>query len=326
MTGRRRLLGLAAALWAVPILGAAPAAAQDGPTDKVRVVASFSVLADMARVVGGDAVEVASLVGTDADAHMFQPAPAHVRAVSQAQLVVVNGHGFEGWMTRLIRSANYKGPVVTASAGVPTLGMGKDAAHGPGHGNAKARSGHSHGHAHSHASADPHIWQDPQRAQAMVRNIADGLAKVAPARADRFRANAEAYAQELARIEAWGQEQLAAVPPDRRRVVTSHDSFGYLGDRFGIAFVPAQGLSTDAEPTAQQVAALIRQVRQDGIRAVFVENVSNPRMIERIAAESGAVVGGRLYSDALSGPGGPAPSHAAMLRHNIGAIVAALKR
>jgi zinc/manganese transport system substrate-binding protein len=307
----RRTLLAAAALAAAVSLPAA-ASAQDRP---VRVVASFSILADMAKAVGGDAVEVVSIIGPDADSHVYQPTPSDARKLADADLVIVNGHGFEGWMTRLIRSAGYRGPVVTATDGIRTL-----------RGEGGHSHGHSHGHAHghSHDGPDPHVWQDPRRAQFMARNIGEGLARVAPAKAEAFRANVAAYRAELEALEQWAQAEIARVPEDRRRVVVGHDSFRYMGDRFGIRFLPAQGVTTDSEPTAQQVARLIRQIERERIAAVFVENITNPRLIEQIASEAGARVGGRLYSDALSAPGGDAPTYLDLVRHNVRTIVAAL--
>lgn len=306
----RRTLLAAAALAAAAAIPAA-ASAQDRP---IRVVASFSILGDMARAVGGDAVEVVSIIGPDADSHVYQPTPSDARALAEADLVVVNGHGFEGWMTRLVRSSGYRGPVVTATEGIRTLRGGEG---GPGH-------GHGHSHGHSHDGPDPHVWQDPRRAQFMARNIGDGLARVAPAKAEAFAAGVAAYRAELEEIERWAQAEIARIPEERRRVVVGHDSFRYMGDRFGIRFLPAQGVTTDSEPTAQQVARLIRQIERERIAAVFVENITNPRLIEQIASEAGATVGGRLYSDALSAPGGEAPTYLDLVRHNVRTIVAAL--
>jgi zinc/manganese transport system substrate-binding protein len=306
----RRTLLAAAALAAAAAIPAV-ASAQDRP---IRVVASFSILGDMARAVGGDAVEVVSIIGPDADSHVYQPTPSDARALADADLVVVNGHGFEGWMTRLIRSAGYRGPVVTATDGIRTLRGGEG---GQGH-------GHGHSHGHSHDGPDPHVWQDPRRAQFMARNIGDGLARVAPAKAEAFGARVAAYRAELEEIERWAQAEIARIPEERRRVVVGHDSFRYMGDRFGIRFLPAQGVTTDSEPTAQQVARLIRQIERERIAAVFVENITNPRLIEQIASEAGATVGGRLYSDALSAPGGEAPTYLDLVRHNVRTIVAAL--
>jgi zinc/manganese transport system substrate-binding protein len=324
MPSRRSLLlaGLAfgafAPLAGGPLFVARPAHAQGGPVDRtgapLRVIASFSILADMVRAIGGEGVVVDALVGPDADAHVFQPTPADARRLAQAQVVVVMGQGFEGWMTRLVRSAAYKGPVVTASQGIRGRRMPE----------AKA-GGHSHGHSHAN-EIDPHMWHDPRRAQQMVRTIADALAKADPARAAAFRAGADAYVAQLQDLDRWAEARFAALAPDQRRIVTSHDSFGYLAERYGLTVLSPQGISTEAEATAQQVAQLIRQVRDRQVRAIFVENVTNPRLIEQIASETGAVVGGRLYSDALSGPTGPAPTYLAMMRHNVAAIADAIVR
>lgn len=306
---RRTLLtSAAAAAAALPFAGGRPALA----AEPLRVVASFSILADIVRAVGGEGVTVDALVGPDADAHVFQPSPADARRLAAAQVVVVIGNGFEGWMTRLVRSAAYKGPVVTASQGIQTRRMPE-------------AKGAGHGHSHAH-DVDPHIWHDPRRVQRMVRTITDALAKADPSRAAAFKANADAYSAELEALDRWAEARFAALPRDQRRIVTSHDSFGYLAERYGLTVLSPQGVSTEAEATAQQVAQLIRQVRDRQARAIFVENVTNPRLIEQIASETGAVVGGRLYSDALSGPAGPAPTYLALMRHNVAAIADAIVR
>jgi zinc/manganese transport system substrate-binding protein len=305
---RRTLLATAAAAALLPLAPLRRA----GAAEPLRVVASFSILADMVRVVGGEGVTVDTLVGPDGDAHVFQPSPADARRVAGAQVVVVVGLGFEGWMSRLVRSAAYKGPVVTASQGIQTRRMPE-------------AKGHGHGHSHAH-DVDPHLWHDPRRTQRMVRTIADALAKADPARAAAFKANADAYVSELDALDRWAEARFAAVPRDQRRIVTSHDSFGYLAERYGLTVLSPQGVSTEAEATAQQVAQLIRQVRDRQVRAIFVENVTNPRLIEQIASETGAVVGGRLYSDALSGPAGAAPTYLALMRHNITTIADAIVR
>ena len=305
---RRTLLASAAAGVLAPLGIVGPAAA----APPLRVVASFSILADLVRATGGDGVAVDALVGPDADAHVFQPSPADARRVATAQVVVVMGLGFEGWMARLVRSAAYRGPVVTASTGIPTRRIA-DAK-----GDAAGR-----GHAHD---VDPHLWHDPRRVQRMVRTIADALAAADPARAPAVRTAADAYVAEIEALDRWAEARFAAVPPDRRRIVTSHDSLGYLAERYGLVVLAAQGVSTEAEPTARQVAQLIRQVRDRQAHAIFVEAMTNPRLIEQIAAETGAVVGGRLFSDALSGPDGPAPTYLALMRHNVTMITDALAR
>lgn len=292
---------------ALALFIALPAAAQD----KLRIVASFSILGDLVAQVAGDAATVQTLVGADQDAHVFEPSPADARTVAQAQVVVINGLGFEGWQARLVKASGYKGPVITAAQGIPTRTM---------------KGGHDHGHGHSHGGgSDPHIWQDPQRAARMVTNIAEGLAKADPGRAATYRANAEAYRAKLTELDAWVATEIASVPADRRKVVTSHDAFSYFGDRYKVRFLSPQGISTDSEPSAKAMAGLIRTLRAEGVKTIFVENISNPRLLEQLAREAGAKVGPRLYSDALSKSDGPTPSYIAMIRYNTGLLRAAMQ-
>lgn len=299
---RRWLLGMLA-------LGAT-GATRAQPAQAGRVVASFSVLADMAREVAPAGVEVTSLVGPDADAHVFKPSPADGRRLAQADLVLVNGLGFEGWIERLVRASGYRGTVAVAAEGL------------------KARRGagsHGHGHGHGHAhDVDPHAWHDLAHARHYVTRIAEALATRWPDRAAEIAGRRADY---LSRIEALDQrlrERLAAVPREQRRVIVSHDAFGYLGAAYGIDFFAPQGWNTHSEPSAATVARLIRQIRQQQVRAIFVENISDPRLVERIAREAGARVGGTLYSDALSRPGGPADSYLKMFEHNVTTLAQAL--
>ena len=279
------------------------------------VTTSFSILGDLVSQVGGERVKVRTLVGADEDAHAFQPRPSDARNVGGAALVVVNGLGFDDWMVRLARSGGYKGEVVVASAGIETLGMAKD----------------DHDHDHGHRSGtpdakavDPHAWQDVGNVRRYVANIADALAKADPEGATAYRANAERYDGELKALDAEIRAAFAALPAERRKVVSSHDAFGYFDRAYGIRFLSPVGVSNNAEPTAQGVARLIRQLKAEKVPAVFIENVADPRLIERIRSESGAQIGGTLYSDALSKAGGPAPSYVQMMRANLDALRQAL--
>jgi zinc/manganese transport system substrate-binding protein len=309
----RRSLLLGAAI-AAPALLPRLARAQAG----IRVVASFSILGDMVGQIAGDRVQMRSIAGPNVDAHSFQPRPSDAQALRDATLVVRNGLGFDGWMDRMIRSANYRGPVVTATEGVTPRTM----------------AAHSHGHGHLHGNAqggrprtvpDPHAWQDPRLGALYARNIARGLAGADAANAAAHAAAGEAYAARLEALDGWIRAQIATVPEARRKVVTSHDAFGYFGAAYGIRFLAPQGVSTEGEPSAQQVAALIRQIRAEGITAVFLENMANPATLERLAREAGVRVRGRLYADALSAPDGPAATYEAMFRHNVGLLVPAMR-
>ena len=291
---------------------------------KLEVTTSFSILGDLVSQVGGERVKVRTLVGADEDAHAFQPRPSDARNVGGAALVVVNGLGFDDWMVRLARSGGYKGEVVVASAGIDTLAMTKDDEHD-----------HDHGHGHGHEgekpndkanarAVDPHAWQDVGNVRRYVANIADALAKADPEGAAAYRANAERYDGELKALDAEIRAAFAALPTERRKVVSSHDAFGYFGRAYGIRFLSPVGVANNAEPTAQGVARLIRQLKAEKVPAVFIENVADPRLIERIRSESGAQVGGTLYSDALSTTAGPAPSYVRMMRANLDALRNAL--
>ena len=283
---------------------AALAAARPAPAaTPLPVVASFSILADMVRQIGGGLVAVTSLVPADGDAHEYQPKPSDLRALKAAKLVVLNGLGLEGWIERLIQSSGYAGPVVVASAGVT------------------ARRLDTHGT----AQTDPHAWQDLTNGAIYARNIADGLVRAGPADAGIFHARANEYVGRIEQIDAWVQAQLDSIPEARRKILTSHDAFGYFGARYGVEFRGVQGIDTDAEPSAREIAALVRQIRAENIRAVFVENMTNPKLAQAVARETGAVVGPVVYSDALSPPGGPADTYLGMFRHNVPLFVRAMR-
>ncbi len=278
--------------------------------ERMKVVATFSILADLAKNVGGDRVEVATLVGPDGDAHVYAPSPADGQRLAEARVVVANGLSFEGWIDRLIKASGTKAMVVVATAGVSPLAD-------------KHRHDRKHGHGHRQA-VDPHAWQSVPNARIYVTNIRNALIAADPAGRAVYEANAAAY---LAKLDALDQEirdAVARLPADRRKVIASHDSFRYFEDTYGVDFTAPQGVSTEAEASAKDVARIIQQIRREKIGAIFLENVSDPRLSEQIARESGARLGGKLYSDALSAPDGPAGTYIDMMRHNIRAISAAL--
>jgi zinc/manganese transport system substrate-binding protein len=293
---------------------AAPAAAP------LPIVATFTLLADMVANIGGDRVAVRSLVGPDGDAHVFSPSPADAKTLAGAGLVVVNGMGFEGWIDRLIAASGYRGPVVVASEGIAALPLESDA-----HGHA-----HSHGHAHAAGAAssapalDPHGWQSPAQARRYVANILSALVAADPSNAEYFRERARTYDAKIEALDRAARERLGRIPEERRRVITGHDAFGHLGAAYGIRFFSPRGVSTGGEASARDVGRLIRQIREQRIRAVFVENISDPRLVEQIARESGARVGGVLFSDALSAKDARASTYLEMMRHNIETIASAL--
>lgn len=292
-------------------LGSAPSAA---PTPAPRLLASFSILADLLREVAPPDFQVESLVGPDADAHAFEPTPADARRLAQADLVLVNGLGYEGWLTRLVKVSGYRGPLVVASEGIAALG-------------APATGQDAHGHRHAHGPAggqDPHAWQDLAHVRHYVRHIAQALAQRWPARTTEIGTRRDAYLARLDQLEQRLAQLLAPVPPAQRRVICSHDAFAYLGRAWGIQFYAPRGWTSHSEPSAAAVARLVRQIREQQVRAVFLENMSDRRLIERIAREGGVRVGGTLYSDALSAPGGPADSFLKLYEYNLRTIAAAL--
>jgi len=293
-------------LLALAFVVAAPAMAQRAPgRDKLDVVVSFSILGDLVREVGGDRVAVVSLVGPGGDAHVYSPSPGDAKTLMAAKLVVVNGLGFEGWMDRLVQASATKAVVVVASTGV-----------------APRRAS---GLAHGSGGIDPHAWQSVGNVRIYVGNIRDALIRVDPGARAAYEANAAAYLERLDRLDDEVRRTIATIPPARRKVITTHDAFGYFAADYGVEFVAEQGVSTETEASARDVAQIIQLIRQHGIPAIFFENVTDPRLLKRIAAETGARVGGTLYSDALTGPEGPAPTYVDLMRHNVAEMVAALK-
>lgn len=296
-------------------LAAVPVAAQPGQAKRLKVVVSFSILADIVREVGGDAIDVIALVGPNADAHVFQPSPSDARNLASADLVVVNGLGFEGWIDRLVSASGYRGKVIVASQGVKVRKDG----HGHDHGH-----GHAHGKKDDHGDGDPHAWQDLRNAERYAANVRDALSSAQPAQADVFAQRAARYIEQIQALDREVRAQFAAVPRNKRRVITSHDAFGYFSAAYGVDFLSPQGVNTDSEASAADVAKLINQIRRRDVRAVFIENITDPRLVERIAKEGGAVMGGRLYSDALSAPGTEADTYLKLFAHNAKALSSAL--
>jgi len=287
-----------------------PAAAQNAGT--LKVVATFSILGDMVRHVGGERVEVATLVGPNGDAHVYSPTPADGRRLSEATIVFTNGLNFEGWIDRLVKSSGTKAVKVEAAKGITPLPSEDD--------------DHEQGHAHGHGGADPHAWQNIGNAKIYVANIRDALIAADPAGKAAYEANAASYLKRLDELDAEVKGLVAGIPSERRKLITSHDAFRYFEAAYGIDFVSPQGVSTESEASARDVGRIIQQIRREKITAVFVENVSDARLMERIAKETGAKIGERVYSDALSDANGPAGTYIDMMRHNIRAFSAALSR
>ena len=269
----------------------------------IEAVASFSILGDMVQVVGGDRLHVTTIVGPNADTHVYEPRPSDAAAVAGADVFFINGLGFEGWMDRFVEATGYKGTLVTVSDGVASHEMDED----------------------GEAVTDPHAWQSLKNGGLYVENIAKGLCAVDAAGCTTYTANADAYVAELTMLDATVREQLEAVPAEKRKVITTHDAFGYFSEAYGVAFLAPEGISTDAEPSAADVAKLIIQIKSEGVSALFVENMSDPRLIQQIANETGVTLGGELYADALSEPDGPAATYIDMFRHNVGLLIPAME-
>ncbi|WP_424258463.1 metal ABC transporter solute-binding protein, Zn/Mn family [Castellaniella sp.] len=312
-------------------VGIAPSAVQAaGASEDARlpVVASFSILGDIVREVGGDDIRLDVLVGPMRDAHTFEPTPKDARALGRARVLVVNGLGFESWMPRLVEAAGFKGAVIEASRGVQPRRLDDEesareahehgaADHGHAHVDDAGDHDHDHDHAaHDHGGVDPHAWQDLANGVIYARNIARGLAEADPAHAAAYEARAEAYVQALQRADADWRQRLAAVPADRRVLATSHDAFGYFGAAYGIEVLSVVGLSSEAEPSARAMADLVTRIRAHHIRALFLEQGGNARALQQIAAETGVKPGGALYADTLDLPGHEASTYLGMFRWN----------
>lgn len=308
--GLRRVIGVLGVLLPSLVLftlGSVPSAAADKP----KVVATFSILADLTAQVAGDHAIVAMLVGPDGDAHVFEPGPKASAALAEADLLVANGLGFEPWLERLSEAAGFKGTLVIASEGITPLPAEQDE--------------HADEAGHGHGAFDPHAFQDLANGQVYVANIAKGLAAIDPAHAAEFAANAQRLAAEMAELDARLKADFGAIPAERRRVLTSHDAFGYFSHAYGVEFLAIHGVSTEAEPSAQDLGKLIARARAGSITAIFAENMANANLAETVSAESRIRVGGRLYADALSAADGPAPDYLALFRHNAGQLLDALR-
>lgn len=348
MLSRRLLLTTALVAASVALPGTVRA------EEPIKVVATFSILGDMVDVVGGDAIELTTLVGPDGDAHVYTPTPQAAKAVSEADVLILNGLEFEGWLERLTEAASFDGQLVVATQGIEALEFDEHDDHDEEHEDHtdhdhdehqdedhadhdhddhedEDHASHDHDehededHAgHDHGFYDPHAWQSVENAMIYVNNIATGLAQADPDNASVYFNNRAAYVEKLKALELEISTLMAGVPEEKRTVVTSHDAFGYFADAYDLEFLAPQGLSTESEASAADVAALITQIREDGISAVFVESITDGRLIEQIANETGAAIGGTLFSDALSSEDGPASTYLDMMRHNSATISQAL--
>jgi zinc/manganese transport system substrate-binding protein len=307
---RRSALASTLALLSLPLT----ARAQTPTAEPLNVVATFSVLGDLTQAVGGDNIQLTTLIEPGVDAHTYDPSPAELAMLEQADVIVENGIGFEPWLDNFLESTSFQGERIVASKGVALRHADED-------GHVEEEGGHDHG------GDDPHIWSSVQNAIVMVENIRDGLKSADPDRAAAYDANAEAKIADLQALDAWVREQVATIPEDRRKLVTSHDTLGYFADAYGFEVVGTAlgSLSTEVgDPSARQIAELIHQIQEAGVPAIFAENVSNPALMESIAAEAGVTLAPSLYSDSLGVPGTPGDTYDGMIRSNVEAIVQAL--
>jgi zinc/manganese transport system substrate-binding protein len=314
---RRRAFVFAIVLLA-PLIYPAAGMAQSAP---LKVVASFSILADMTHEIGGEHIALTTIVKADGDVHSFEPAPKDVKALASARVLVINGLSFEAWLPRLVSASGFKGSAVVASDGVvprhltaAEQALAAHEEHGAGSGNA----GHP-------ANIDPHAWQSLANGEIYAKNIAAGLAEADPVHASDYQTRAAAYIERMKALDKEIKIMLSHVSGERRRVVTSHDAFGYFGQAYGIQFISAAGVSSEAEPSAKDIAGIIDQVRKEHVPAVFIENITSPKLVEQIARETGAKVGGTLYSDALAQPGKPAGRYLGMFKWNAQQLIDALR-
>jgi zinc/manganese transport system substrate-binding protein len=330
---RRTFIGAAIGLTAIFGLHAPAVAA-----DKITVVASFSILGDMTRQVGGEHVDVVTLVGPDGDTHAFEPTPADVRTLADARLLIANGLEFESWLPRLVEASGFSGTQVTASEGIEPLTWeeaGDDDHHEDEHASgdhevheeqhaAHAESANREDGEHHHGRFDPHAWQSLANGATYVRNIADALIRLDPDHAQDYESRAATHIARLNELHERLKADFAAIPADRRKVVTSHDAFRYFGHAYGVSFIAPEGLSTESEASAGDVAKIIDQIREERLTAVFLENISDDRLTRQIVNETDARIGGQLYSDALSSKEGPAPDYVSMFEYNASQLLSAL--
>ena len=313
--------------------------------EPIPVVATFSILGDMVERIGGEHIALTTLVGPDGDSHVYQPTPKAARSVAESDVLFLNGLDFEGWLERLAEAASFDGAMVVATNGVVPIAFDDHDDHDDekhddhddhdDHNDEKHDEHDDHDdhddekhddHAgHNHGAFDPHAWQSLENAVIYANNIAAGLAQADPENAGDYYANRAAFVAEVEMLSADIEAMMKSLPADKRTVVTQHDAFGYFAATYDLTFVAPQGLSTESEVSAGDVAALITQIREESISAVFIESITDNRMMKQIANETGATIGGTLYSDALSAQSGPASTYLDMMRHNATTLFDALE-
>lgn len=300
---RRRLLALLAMS-----LGLTALPAHALTREPIPVAATFSILGDMVKEIGGERVRLTTIVGPNMDAHGYEPTPKDAKALNEAKVLVLNGLDFEPWLPRLVEASGFKGRQVLASDGVQVRHLGK---------------GESHS---GRAEVDPHAWQDLNNGKIYVRNIAAGLSKADPRNAAYYEGRATGYLARMKSLDTEVRAAMASIPPERRRVISSHDAFGYFGAAYGIEFIPLAGLSNQSEPSAGELAKLIESARQANVSGIFIENMGNPALAQQVARETDTLMGGTLYSDALGPADAPAATYLGMLSWNAGRLVYVLKQ
>jgi zinc/manganese transport system substrate-binding protein len=285
----------------VLLVFAALVRAADAPMAKLNVVATNSIIGDWANIVGRDDIELKMLVGPDGDPHEYEPTPADSVALSSADLIFENGLGLENWLDKLYGSAESRATRVAITQGIEVRHVGGD--------------------------LDPHVWQSVKDAVVMVGNIRDALVRADPTHAGHFKARADVYIRQLTELDAWVQAQINSIPAPRRKLVTSHDAFGYFGQRYGmdISGSALESVTTEAsDPSARQIADAVDQIKRSGVPVIFLENIQNPKLIDEIASDADVKVGPPLYSDALGQPGTDGDSYIKMIRYNVQTLVRAL--
>ncbi|MFW7343280.1 zinc ABC transporter substrate-binding protein [Pollutimonas sp. H1-120] len=335
---RRRVLGTLAGATLAAVMPGAFAARSAAAIAPLNVVASFSILGDMVREIGGERVALTTLVGANGDVHSFEPSPRDTKALSEAAVLVLNGLDFETWLPRLVQSSGFKGRQILASKGVAVRRLSADELgggdHGDDHGDEPEGHGkkqHGHGDAHAHGDhsvgdIDPHAWQDLRNGMIYAQNIADGLARADPPRASYYKMRAKLYIEKMTKLDAEIRVALADIPANRRIVITSHDAFGYFAQAYGIRFISVAGLSSEAEPSAKDLAAIVDRAKKEHVAGVFIESGTSSRLVKQLARETGIRMGGTLYSDALASADAPAASYLGMFSWNAGRLIYVLTR
>lgn len=261
----------------------------------IKVVASFSILGNVISEIGKENVEVTSIVGPNGDAHVYQPKPSDAQNIANADILFINGLGFEGWIERLIETAGFQKNVVVVTKGITPRVFGEEGS----------------------LMTDPHVWHNPHLVKKWVHHIVKALSELDPLHKDAYEKNGKAYVKELHKLDKWIKKRLEAIPQNQRRVVTAHDAFGYFSERYGVEIISPQGLSTDAEPTVKTVHRIIKLIKKHHISTIFLENIANTKMITQIAEETGAKIGGVLYSDSLSLPFEEGNTYLRLMYHNM---------